>query len=515
MASESEILIDYFRWIRSRGGYAGVNRENEPLLSDEAHREACLSLKRHPAVVRRVSAAQSSEAAVIDFLSEVIDSMDIRDRVILSIVLGPVVLRWSKDTSLPNGTLPPYRENTTARRKYVCENYIALVEGMGGQFEEGETAPKEGSLREVNGMEDRAIASLVELILNLKTNPDDPQTTKTVGRAIVFGMAVMDHVYRLPDQSTPSPPGSVQVEYLETPGGKGLAQAIAMRRMGFDTTLVAAVGDDHNAGIIVDLLKDEGMPSEALVTRAGQRTPITGLLTYPFGGSFALGWKNENRVRLEPDDIDVAFIRYDVDNADFVLITYELPIDIIGLILQKLPRRLVDGIRKPTVVLAPAPPIPQRHIPAEIFRVDYVVTNDWESQRFLGDGRTETDSVRLAGDVLSLGVGAVCTYKDGQLTISQRHGDPLIRSAWPFSMRHDSTGERDALIGALSHELMVNFGKLDDHSLAFITAAMAKSVTTMGVPRSMPRPGDVIEFMMSTNSSVADGYMRRRMAAAS
>ncbi|NEN07696.1 ribokinase [Diaminobutyricibacter tongyongensis] len=78
------------------------------------------------------------------------------------------------------------------------------------------------------------------------------------GKVTVVGSANVDIVTRV--ARIPAPGETVTADSLEVyPGGKGLNQAVAARRAGADTQLVAAIGNDAHGKIIIDVVAGEQM----------------------------------------------------------------------------------------------------------------------------------------------------------------------------------------------------------------------------------------------------------------
>jgi sulfofructose kinase len=79
--------------------------------------------------------------------------------------------------------------------------------------------------------------------------------------AVFVGVAMWDTVARLP--RFPDPDGRVVAEEMRTAGGgPASTAAVAAARLGLPSALVAAVGDDREAGLIADALRAEGVAAD-------------------------------------------------------------------------------------------------------------------------------------------------------------------------------------------------------------------------------------------------------------
>ena len=92
------------------------------------------------------------------------------------------------------------------------------------------------------------------------------------------------------------------------PGGKGLTEVIAASRLDMKATLVSAVGDDDSGEVILNYMEKEELNTGYLQIMEQQLSPVAGVIAYHEGTSVALGWKNEDHVRIESDQIEAGEI---------------------------------------------------------------------------------------------------------------------------------------------------------------------------------------------------------------
>ncbi|MDP9136813.1 MAG: PfkB family carbohydrate kinase [Pseudomonadota bacterium] len=86
-------------------------------------------------------------------------------------------------------------------------------------------------------------------------------------RVHVFGNGCRDLTYRVP--ALPMPGETVLADRpTSEPGGKGLNQAIAARRIGARTRLLAIIGQDEAGARLRDLMVAEDLPTDGLVDKA-------------------------------------------------------------------------------------------------------------------------------------------------------------------------------------------------------------------------------------------------------
>ena len=449
--------------------------------------------------------------SILIFLQQIFKSMDAKDRLILGTAFGTFLSEWpdSEPNFSDNTEKIPVHEGVVARRDTLRQRWTLLHTKMGIQIT---PAPSNNTLR--GALEDQSIYNFVDAILGSVSLNEDVEKSY-IGKALVFGAAVIDIGFHLHEDTPPAPETSTQArEIVVAPGGKGLTQAVAMSRMGFDVALVAAVGDQiFDPSMILKLLRDEGISTDMIDIITDQMTPVTGVLTFRQGNSSAIGDKRESVIRVTPEFVDECFNTIDINALDFVLITYEIPCETVSHILRRIAK---DGNKNTTVIVTPAPPVRDPANLRELQRIDYLIASIWESQEFLGSSYNEKNDIpSLVEGLLSYGIRAVCIPTDGQIYLNA-YDRPEINAPACFVPRHrDNTGERDACCAALAYQLKKN-GVITEKEMPFITAAMAISTLSTGVSSSIPDgvptsserySGITYEIPGGAKIEIADGHI--------
>lgn len=267
--------------------------------------------------------------------------------------------------------------------------------------------------------------------------------------------------------------------------------------MGFDVSLVAAIGDDIFGDQIVDYLQREGVGTEHIRRVQGEQTPVTAVITYRSGGqSIALGWKNEEKVGLRKLDISASECTATIHAADFLFCTFEPSAEVVStaLTVAKASRR-ADG-STPITMLTPAPPYEKSNLaPNQLRKVDFFVANDWEARKLV-DSQKDDEIPEICKALMAAGVKHVCIPVAGQC-FAYWQGDHAEFARWP-GMVKETAGARDAFCAALARKLANNEGIFEPETIFWATAAMAAASGMIGVPNSMPTPEDV-ELLMQTH----------------
>ena len=312
------------------------------------------------------------------------------------------------------------------------------------------------------------------------------------GRAVVLGGAVMDINFRI--GHLPGVGASVQaLNYRLFPGGKALTQAVAAARLGMDTSLIAAIGDDSHGDHIIEFLESENVRTDLIKRCEGEQSAVTGVITQEHVGAFAIGWKNEARLFVGPDVFSQDAVKDRLKSAGIFLASFELPADTVA---EGLRAAKALGI---TTVVTPAPPYNDHFVDPDHHKyIDYLVANTWELTEFVRraphpdeDGQIEDFIKPLVRDSE---LNSVLVVHQQQCHGFVQHGsgrrrklEQIEASAAPGKL-YESAGDRDAFCAMLAMRLVNSDGSERPHESAvrWATMAMAKAGNKLSVPDSMP-----------------------------
>jgi ribokinase len=317
------------------------------------------------------------------------------------------------------------------------------------------------------------------------------------GKVLVFGAAVIDVGFHLHEDTTPAPDTSTQAKKITlAPGGKGLTQAIALSRLEFDVSLVTVIGNKiFSSSIILDLLDSEYINTDFINIIEDKMTPITGIITLSHQkSSCAICNKREDELKITTAYIDNIFNSNDINNFDFILITYELTIDTVSHILKKLCEEKYKNI---TVIVTPAPPASDSIKKSYLKRINYLVTNVWEIQKLLLVDSIDISTLTSA--LITDGVeGTICILADKRVIIKSSDIKTSIEdNLHDTAQKHDKAAERDAFCAALAYTLQKNKGNITKKDMPFIIAAMALSTGQIdGAYTAMPTIQEIDDYML-------------------
>jgi ribokinase len=448
-------------------------------------------------VINRGHGKTVSPATIVDVVVSLAEQLPPTDLLIVDMTLALGIVRKRV------GDVPEveslYADRVGDRRAALLAGWARLHELLG--VADAPAAPGETSLR--TSRESESLKLLATLCVEgpagvlVQNEPEakvavDPG--ETIGSVAIVGGAVLDLIFVVDD--FPAPGTSTQGRFERHAGGKGLNLAVAAQRMGMAANLVTAIGDDPDADAIHAYLDEEGLNREFVLKKAGEPTPVTGVIVTNAGEASYVGSRSENQVSLS--SAEMKRFRSALDRADAVLVTFESATDIVGWALN----RPVARDKRPLVILQPSPPLLRpRELHDQLKNVDYLVGREWEIRRLLSDAGAGLDIDAVARYLRrQLGVGAVCVVEQFRCRIwSEWLTDEISSPGGDFD---DSPGSREAFSAALMRRLLLQAARTparDD--LEWAVAAMSCTVALGRIAKSMPRPEDVDRILTLDESS--------------
>ena len=254
-------------------------------------------------------------------------------------------------------------------------------------------------------------------------------------------------------------------------GGKGLNQAVAVKKLGGDVRFVGALGKDANGEMLARTLDDYGIPSSCIETEDS----ATGcaMIVVVDGDNFIVIDEGAN-ARLTPDVIDGAAKL--IEEADIVLIQYEIPIPSVV--------RIAELAKKYNTMLV-VNPAPFKELPREFYMsCELLVPNEHEAHAITGIYPEDSESAKAAiSALLEMGV------KRAIITLGERgsvygDGEQIIEYDAIKTEVVDTTSAGDSFIGALCVRL--SRGESIDDAIKYATRVSSITVSRAGASASIP-----------------------------
>jgi ribokinase len=263
------------------------------------------------------------------------------------------------------------------------------------------------------------------------------------------------------------------------PGGKGANQAFAAGRLGIQTVMLGARGDDTYGKKLVDSLNSAGVETSQLAVRTDISTGIAIVEVDKSGDNSIIVIPGANAT-VDPEYIDKNQNIF--QECDIVLLQMEIPPETV-LYTAKTAKKFGK-----TVVLDPAPVPPV--MPENIYKyVDYIKPNETELQMLTGEKELEKGMKKL----ISSGVGCVIvtTGKNGALVL-EKGSSTVMKYPTPDVPVVDTTAAGDSFSAAFS--VALSEGKSIGDAVKFANIVGAVVVSKKGAQTSIPDRECVEEF---------------------
>ncbi len=273
-------------------------------------------------------------------------------------------------------------------------------------------------------------------------------------------------------------------ELVQSPGGKGANQAVAVARLGGRCTMIARVGDDGFGGTLAAGLAVWGVNTDHVTVTRGCSSGVA-LIGVEDSGENAITIVSGANGRLTPDDVGEREAL--IASADVLLMQLEVPLETV-----EAAARIARAHGVPTV-LDPAP-APLEPLPESLFEVEAMCPNQAEAETLTRVAVTDADSAEQAAQTLrQRGVRhAVITLGSGGALLCHEDGRCDLVPA-PRIAVVDTTASGDAFAAAFGLERAEGRSPLE--AVRFGCAAGSLAATRLGAQRAMPDRGQVEELL--------------------
>lgn len=301
-------------------------------------------------------------------------------------------------------------------------------------------------------------------------------------KACVIGSINMDLVIKV--ERMPNGGENVYCKDVSTHcGGKGANQAIALSKLGVETSLFGCLGKDTYGDALLKNLSSFQVHCEKVL----RKDCDSGVAYIMLEGS------GENRIIVNPganeqitsDDIREK-ARPLIEKADLVLIQLEIPLDCISEIVA-----VCAELGKKLIVDAG----PIRGCRAERLTGAYCVSpNRSELGALLGKSiETDEDVLQGAQKLIAMGAGSVLVKLGAHGSLYADRNNVMKAPAIPVHVV-DTTGAGDSFTAG--YACMIMEGKTVPEAMEFANRCGALAVTKMGACPSMPTRENVYKFQL-------------------
>lgn len=262
-------------------------------------------------------------------------------------------------------------------------------------------------------------------------------------------------------------------QFFSFAGGKGANQAVAAARLGGEVTFLAKVGNDALGKAAVEGFKKEGIDVSHIITDPESHSGVALIMVEGSGEnciSVASG-ANGNFTALDIENASEL-----VENASFVLVQLEIPLEAVTALVDK---AYAHGL---PVILNPAP---ARPLSDELISKLFIITpNETEAELLTGVKVTDEESAAKAAGILrekGAKFAIITLGAKGAFLLSDQ--EEILIPSTPVNAV-DTTAAGDTFNGALTVALAE--GMEIKAAIRFANQAAAISVTRMGAQNSQP-----------------------------
>jgi ribokinase len=269
--------------------------------------------------------------------------------------------------------------------------------------------------------------------------------------------------------------------FFMNPGGKGANQAVAIARLGGQIAFICKTGSDIFGHQSHQLFEEEGINVSYVFSDSNSPSGVA-LITVDENAENCIVVASGANANLFPKDI--AMVEEAINEAEFVLMQLEIPIETVTFVAEK------AASKNKKVILNPAPAQPlSKHLLENL----YIITpNETEAELISGIKITDIDSAcEAAKKIVSMGVdNVVVTLGSKGAFVCGESICEMVSSVKVKAL--DTTAAGDIFNGALTVALAENRSLID--AVRFACKAAAISVTRIGAQSSAPYRNEVDAF---------------------
>ena len=270
-------------------------------------------------------------------------------------------------------------------------------------------------------------------------------------------------------------------DFYMLPGGKGANQAVAAARLGGEVSFICRVGDDQFGKRSIQVYQEERISTDNIIIDPVERSGVALISVNGDGENKIVVASGANNGFKEEEIENVYKI---ISRADYVILQLEIPVSIVGKIIQFSKRTDTN------IILNPAP---AQKLPDWFFDDLFLVTpNETETEILTGiNVCDELTAKKAALWFQNKGVrNVVITLgKNGSYLVTSNEAYAI---STPNVDTIDSTAAGDVFNGALAVALAN--GQSFKQAVNFASIAAALSVKKIGAQSSCPTLEDVLAF---------------------
>jgi len=299
-----------------------------------------------------------------------------------------------------------------------------------------------------------------------------------MNKVTVLGSLNVDTILKI--ARLPKPGETMQMESKQNAGGgKGANQAIAAARCKAQTSFIGKVGNDANGAMMLELLKEAEIDTDA-ITYSELGTGQAFILLQTSGENSILVYGGANQ-DVQLDDVKRATAK--IQASDFLITQFETPLA---------GGQLAFEIAKQAGVKTILNPAPAKEVSQQMLALtDLITPNETEAQALTGIEVKDEKSCRQAATKLQeLGVKNVIITLGSKGAFYQTTTDYGFVPAFKVKAV-DTTAAGDTFLGSLSSQLKPDFTNIEA-AIRFANRASSLAVQRLGAIPSIPSYEEIV-----------------------
>lgn len=259
-------------------------------------------------------------------------------------------------------------------------------------------------------------------------------------------------------------------------GGKGLNQAVAIKKLGGDVSFFGVLGNDANGDMLQKTLLDYKIDFKGI--KSSTDSSGIAMVTVVNGNNFIILNPGTNALINENTIKENANLIADVD---YIVLQLEIPLD------ATLEAIKIANANNTQVILNPAP---FSELPDEIYnKIDYLIPNEHEAECIVGFPLNDEEScINAVNAIKNKGVkNIIITLGDRGCVYNIDNNIKFFDSIEADVV--DTTSAGDSFIGALCTKLAEDFDVTK--SISYATKVAAITVSRSGASISIPYANEI------------------------
>lgn len=272
---------------------------------------------------------------------------------------------------------------------------------------------------------------------------------------------------------------STDIDYSK--GGKGANQAVATKRLGAQTRIIGAVGDDQFGIELTQALKEEGIDISGIIKK--ESPTGTAYINVDEEGKNNIVVSPGANFDLTPEDIiDNEDI---IKDSDYCILQLEIPEETVIEAIKLCKKNDVK------VIMNPAPAI--NNLNEYIIKnSDYIMPNESELEIISNEKLNEDNILKLCDKLIKKGAQKlIVTLGSKGSLYYDKNGYEFIDAIKTKAI--DTTGAGDSFIGGFAN--MISEGKSDIEAIKYASIVGSITVSRKGAQNSIPNKKEVDNYI--------------------